>query len=54
MLSLSYAHPKDTFLFLDVTTNIPEEQESQDIHHNINRQDYQFSHNEGDMYCTAE
>jgi len=50
MSSISYTHQKDTFLFLDVTTNRPEEQESQDSHHSFNNTENEFSHNEGEMY----
>jgi hypothetical protein len=44
------------YLLLDVTTKIPEEQdsqesqESQDGHHSINGHDNQYSNNEGEMY----
>jgi hypothetical protein len=36
-------------IFLDVTTNISEEQESQDSHQSMDSQDNKFSHNGGDM-----
>ena len=49
MSLLFYTHQKDTFLFLDVTTNIPEEQESQDSRHSLNSTENEFSHNEGEM-----
>jgi hypothetical protein len=54
MSSLFGTHQKDTFLFLDVTPNILEEQESQDSHHNFDSQDNQFSHNEVEMYSRVK
>jgi hypothetical protein len=54
MSSLFGTHQKDTFLFLDVTPNILEEQESQDSPYSFDSQDNQFSHIEVEIYSRVK